>query len=488
MAIVVSDFPTTQSQVKANFRVRLPGKDDHDESWIGKVSRCIAMAIWGFNQAAVGIDNDAVPSTKTSDVGMDNWGFAVGIPNGAGGYGRLGATTASGGIAPCTGGGATIWPDQSLLFAPDGVTVIKLVGQVGPGPGTGSFVAVTPGTVGNIGVGSQLTWQSPPSGSDPTVTLSTALGGAIDIETTPQEFTRVQTRMQKPPKGGAEADYATWALAANAGVARGYPYPLRGGMSTVHMVITVPGSGQARIPSGTVQTNVTNYITGTPSSQGQRPVTVDGYRTLVPYMPNANALAIKLRMVPFAQKYNFNWASGGTPLLVSSWNPGTLQLTLQAAAPQSLITAIQGGNQPSIQIFTSGQVIPTQVKITAIDNTNTILTLAVAPPVPPVNGDNVYPGGPMVSAITGAILNYINGLGPSRASGYADPTDPWEDTCAVARLEQIALSQTDTDGITRFASNVVTPATINGASQDRQATDTLSGIELLYAGSIVVCD
>ncbi|HJU24542.1 MAG TPA: baseplate J/gp47 family protein, partial [Casimicrobiaceae bacterium] len=271
MAISVDDYPTTQSQIVSFFRNRLPGKDDHSESWIGKLARCVAMAIWGFKQAAIAIDNDAVPSNKTSDAGMAVWANAVGVPNGQGGYGPLTAQPASGGAGNCTGTNGTVYPAGALLYAPDGVTLIQLVNSVsipGSPPGTGSvlgtFAAVTPGTVGNIAAGSVLTWASAPSGSDPTVTLSTGLTNGIDVETTPQLYGRVAARMQKPPKGGAEVDYASWAIAApqaqGSSVNRGYPYPGRGGLGTVHLLITQQGSGAGRVPSTAMQTAVTNYI------------------------------------------------------------------------------------------------------------------------------------------------------------------------------------------------------------------------------------
>jgi len=56
-----------------------------------------------------------------------------------------------------------------------------------PGAGSvvGKFIAVTPGTAGNLPVGTVLTWQSPPSGADSTVTLTSPLRGASILDLKP---------------------------------------------------------------------------------------------------------------------------------------------------------------------------------------------------------------------------------------------------------------------------------------------------------------
>jgi hypothetical protein len=206
-----------------------------------------------------------------------------------------------------------------------------------------------------------------------------------------------------------------------------------------------------------------------------------------------NGLAIKLRMVPSAAKYAFDWQSGGNPLIVASYSPtgganGAPTVTLTSPVPQSLAVALAANTGPRLQIVSAGAVVPQALVVTSIDSTNTVLTLASMPAVTPISGDNIYPWGPMATSIANQVRSYIDSLGPSRQSGYADPTDPWEDICAIARLEQVALNATDADGTTRFASNVAAPATINGISQDVQAQDNFNGVELLWASSIVVCD
>src|SRR5207244_722695 len=151
------------------------------ESWLGKQSRAVAMALLAIEKAIEDADHDGAPSPKTSTAALDAFAVLFGLPSNQGGYGRNGAVAASGGAGPVTGTNGTIYPDGALLLASDGVTQFKLSGSVtipGMPPGSGSiagkFVAVTSGSAGNLPLNAVLTWLSPPSGSDATVVLSTS--------------------------------------------------------------------------------------------------------------------------------------------------------------------------------------------------------------------------------------------------------------------------------------------------------------------------
>jgi uncharacterized phage protein gp47/JayE len=492
----IASLDKLEQQAIAFVRTRFPGRATGRQNFLGKIARVVAMALFGLQRTAEAIDKDATPTDKTSTLGLDLWAFIFGLPSNTGGYGRNQATVATGGQGAITGTAGTVVPAGLLLTAVDGTTQAELVSAVTI-PATGNFIAVTKGSVGNLPTGRELTWVSPPAGCDLKVTLSAPLTNAIDVESNQSLLARLYARLQQPPKGGAEVDYVTWTLRASGGRARGYPYPLRGGTGTVHLVLALQGSGFGRKPTQAVIDAVSNAIVGTTTVQGLRPCTAEGFRVLSPYTTppgmyfSPKGLAIKLRMVPSATKYAFDWQSAGTPLTVASYNPngsGGPALTLSAPVPPSLSVAVAAGAAPRLQIFSSGLVVPPPVQAIAIDGTGTRLTLASAVKVAPAAGDAVYPWGPMVPAVASAALGYVDGLGPSRQSGYADPTDPWEDTCAIARLEQVALNATDSDGVTRLASNVAAPATINGLSQDVQALDGFSGVELLWCSAIIVCD
>jgi hypothetical protein len=501
MPITIYTEQEISAQTLAFLRNRFPNRDTSTESFIGKLARTFAMVALGIQKSALDADNDAVPSSKTSTARLDEFAYVFGVlADTAGNYGRKGATVAGGGVGTITGTKATVYTAGSLLVGPDGVTLFKLNSNVtipgippGVGSVTGNFTAVTPGTVGNISVGSVLTWSNPPGGSDSTVLVTSAFTGATDVESDQELLTRILLRLQNPPKGGVATDYRTWAEAVS-GVSRAYVYPLRGGFGTVHVVITGEGSGTARDPGSSTKTDVDNYINGSLTQEGQRPVTNQGYTTYRPFLA-ATGESIKTRVIPHGLSNVFDWINGGAPLNITAYTPpvGVVPAKLTVdVVPATLASAIAAGRKPRLQIecVAPGNPVNQQVRATAFVG----LVLDLENPLPtgffaPSAADLVYPGGPIVDQIYKAQQTYIDSLGPSRQSGYYDPNDAWDDTIAVSRLIQVALDQVDSAG-NRLASSAINGGTtINGATVDLEATDvTVNGPALLYAKHITVTD
>lgn len=505
MAITIPTDEELSAQVLAYLRTRFPGKATGTESFLGKMARATAMALLGLHKSVLDADNDSSPSQKTSSAALDNFAYLFGLSNGASGYGRKGAIAATGGVALCTGTDGTVYTDGLLLTASDGVTQVALSGTVTiptSGIPTGSvsanFIGSTAGVVGNLPVDSVLTWNSPPAGSDSTVTLTTALSGGLEQESDADLLNRIYERLQTPPKGGTAPDYRAWNESIS-GISRCYVYPLRGGLGTVHTVLDTGSSGTDRQPADSVKTEADDYV------ETVRPVALQGYTSFKPYMPG-NGMTVRLRMVPSASKYNFDWDDTATTYTVNTYTPGSpATLKLSAVAPATLKAAIDAAQGPPdtsqttgprLQIAittTDGPVIPVLVRCVDYDNdvSNTTLTLQTTLPtgwIAPTAGDTIYAGGPMCNDIATAVLEYIDSLGPSRASGYADANDPWEDTAAIFRMAQIALDVTDTDNVTRFAKNILSGGvTLDGSATDVEATDdSTNGPELLYARWVLV--
>lgn len=513
--IPIPDYATViWPQVLAFFRNRFPGRDTHPESFLGKAARALARTISYLLVSLQSVDQDAVPSQKTSRTALNNMAFAYGIPSNAGGYGSNGAVAATGGVATLTGTNGTVFPNGTLFTAPDGVTILQLSGaQTIPGnpPGSGSIsgniIAVTAGSAGNLPANTLITLQGSISGADSSFTLTTGLSGGLDSEANLPLLNRILGRWQNAPKGGASPDYRAWAEGV-AGVSRAYVYLKRSGSGSVDIVITSASSGLGRDPGATVATNVGNIINGNPSANppiiGLRPVTASGTNVRRPYMPSG--LAIRVRVITSQNKYAFDWSLGASTLTVASWSSPTL--TMNQALPASLTAAIDTYNAspstvqpPRLQVIATGMPSPgiaTPVNVIGYNAGTKTLTLQT--PIPsawtaPSPGDSVYPYGPAVpivaagssAAVIAGIQGYVDSLGPSRQSGYANPLDVWIDTASFIALGEVALDATDTDGLTRPVSRVLA-ATINGSAQDVQATDTLSGIQLLYCASIAVTD
>lgn len=513
MSVPIPSVDVLRGQVRAVWRNRFPGRSLGDTSFLGKLSEAEMMTFYMFLQAVVLADNNAKPSSKSSLAALVEWAETIGLPNGNGGYGQKQSTVAAGLTGLVTGTKGTIYTGGLTLLGSDGATEYELVSGVtidGGPPGTGSisgiFNATTPGTVGNAKANDVLTWSSQPTGSDANVVLTSGpstLG--IDVESASDLLQRILDRYRSPPKGGTASDFRGWAESVS-GVKRAYVYPVLDGIGTVRTVVTSAGSGQNRKLANI--TNVSNYI------ETVRPVTAQGQPVKLPVMPdygtgvgNTGGLTIRLRMIPSIAKYAFDWDDTAGALTIDTYtaptggNPATIELT--APAPASLISAITNQTAARLQILvstTGGPAVPIQVKCTAIDGGHTILTLEDPLPkgfddgawVAPTNGDIIYAGGPMATVIAAAVLDYVDSLGPSRDSGYAASGDFWEASVAIARLNQIALDQRDTDG-TVFASNIKpTGVTIKNGTNAADSIDVAAsdnspdGAELLWAKWIAV--
>jgi uncharacterized phage protein gp47/JayE len=488
----IASLATLEQQAIAFVRTRFPGRATGPQNFLGKIARVVAMALFGLQRTAEAIDKDAVPTNRTSTLALDLWAFVFGVPSNAGGYGRNQPTAATGGQAPVTGRAGITVAAGLILTAPDGVTQIRLNGPVTL-PGTGSFVAVTKGTSGNLPAGTQLSFVSPPAGCDGTVTLTSPLGGALDLESNASLLQRIYFRLQTPPKGGAVVDYKTWAEEID-GVYIAYVYPRRLGSGTVDVVITAAGSGAGRVPPPAVQNAVTSAITAL------LPTDVEIYETLVPSQPAGKTLSIRVRAVAAAAQYAWDWDDTSASYTVAAFAAGPpATVTLNIAAPVSLTTAIDGGFTPRIQIVSSAAgapVVPMQARVTAYDGTKTILTLENPTPaglVAPNVGDAIYAGSYAAPLVAQAVLAYVDSVGPSRASGYGDIVVSWDDLISIWRIGQTAIDVLDTDGRTKMVKNLVpggvTIAVGAGAPSavDYQPTDTLIAPPELALAARVVC-
>jgi len=181
-------------------------------------------------------------------------------------------------------------------------------------------------------------------------------------------------------------------------------------------------------------------------------------------MPAANGLTTRTRIVPYpAGAFEWDDTSGG-PFTVDTWVAGPpATLKLNTLAPASLKNAIDAGLKPRLQVVsTSANPVNGLVRATAWVDGGGKTTLTLENPLPsdfvaPIVGDAVHAGGPAVIPVATAQLAYVNGLGPSRASGYADPNDAWNDTVETEQLARIALDAADGSG-NPLAKNIVKTA------------------------------
>lgn len=492
MAVSFDSLATAKARVLGFFRTQLGDWDLSSKGFFGKFAAVITLALYSFLRVARQIDNDAVPTENTSTAGLDEWATnGTGIPDGDGGYGRKAAVVATGGVGTFTGTPGTVYLANSTLTASDGVTKYVLTnGPITVGGGgtvSGNIDATTAGDAGNQPVAAVLTVDSVPVGGSGSVTLTTALTGGLDEEANSTLLERIRVRLRNPPKGGTANDYRVWlenATNVSTGVAipitRAYVYPWRYGTGTVDAVITQSGSGTSRAPSAGNQTAAQDYL------DSVRPVTVSSARVLLPDQPGANGLAIVLRPVPTlaANAFSFDSTTGGPYAVDAGTTTSSLVLDANCADLDEQVNTL--GKTPLIQIITTGVVLPQVTTVTAYNAGTFTATLSPALDTLPTAGDAVYAASPMVLPIATALLAVVDALGPSRASGFADADDEWNDTLAIDEIIHTALDVEDDSG-TPYAKNLLATPTINGVSVDVTGADNSTDPpELLYVESITV--
>lgn len=462
------------------FRLAFPTEDLSDKGFFGLLARTFARFMVLAQQQILQVDNDAVPAyqqdadgnlrSRCSSEALDAWAFVFGLPSNTPGiYGRKGATISTGGVGIPSGVATTLIPAGTQAVDSTTQIIVELTANVtlnGP-PNTepASFVSVTTGEKANLSAGSVLTWLSPPAGVDPTVTLTSALVGAEDRESDFDLLARILRRTQTPPRGGTAADYRTWTEEAvdvvtleQLGIERGYIYPERSGLGSVDIVPLQAGSGAARVPGAATLAKVLAYV------NTKRPVTA-AVNVLAALAAAGNALRIRVRITPSPAKggqYDFDWNDGAIGTLISAHSTGAK--TISCLAPAALITAFNNNLRPRVQIINSAATAsstPFQARVTGIAlGVPDVLTLDSFPAAGPMDGvDYFYSGGGAVDLVASRLLTYVDGLGPSRQSGFADDYDAWETNVTLARIADIVMETKDADG-TRMILDIPNLATV----------------------------
>lgn len=444
-----------QAQTLAFYRRRFPNRATHPESTLGKLALATADAILGLIKAAQRVDRDALPQESSSKDAIAAWLWVFTDA------GYLPPRAATGGIIAVKGTIGTVIPSGSQLVSSDGVTLIETteaatLADDGSGTnGTAEILvkAVSPGTSANLGAGSVLTWQPTIASVDGTAQLTSSLAGGTDGETQSEGLARLLNRLQNPPGGGTVHDWEQWTDAADDDldpsdlIAKGWVYPHRNGTGTVDIVIGQEGRGKARadFPDG--------FVDGVEAQiDTVRPVTTAGRRVMAPFLTGGDeesphGLRVHSRVVA-RPGYEWDWDSTDDTYTVTAADRSAGTVVFSAVPP----TLLSRRPDPSVQFVPASNAYPlpyggpviSPMRITgwnAVTKTATF-TIPVSNDFFPSVGDHIYAGGPIATFAAETQLAYIDSLGPSLQSGYADPGD-WSDTVQVDRLTCLALGARD---------------------------------------------
>lgn len=151
-----------------------------------------------------------------------------------------------------------------------------------------TVVAVDAGANGDTSTGTALFLLSPLAGVQSTGAAATDIDGGLDVEKDPQLLSRLLKKIQKPPQGGAEADYELWALEVP-GVTRVWVYPLQMGAGTVTVLFVCDGDTDI-IPSPAKVAEVQAHI----DDRTRRPVTAEVFVAA----PVADPLNMAVKLSP----------------------------------------------------------------------------------------------------------------------------------------------------------------------------------------------
>lgn len=432
-------------------------------SFLGQQARALAQLVGEILAGVKSADDDAVPSTYTdaqgvtrtrnSGLSLDDWAFVIGLPTNATDrpFGRRVAQAARNGAGTAVySTGVTLATDAELTDLAGSVTVKLRAGFTAASAGSRSVIldAVTAGEAGNLPIGTVLRWSLPPAGLAATLTLTTALSDGFEIESDVDLALRIVRRLQNFPKGGTAADYREWAESAEdgsgllVGVVRAYVFKGREGHGSATIVPTLGGSGRARDPYNTAPAKITQiqaWIDGLH-------IASDTAYVVRPRFVTGEELTIAATVVA-APDSGFDWLGEGTLTVVSV---ATLALRVaESSLPASLKAAVDNGDKPRVAIQLDSSPLPTVVRVTAYAENSpsgdSTLTLEEELPSAPAGGEMVYEAGGATLPVAAAILDYVDNVGPSRKSGYADPLDPWEDSVSIGRIAQVTLNARDAD-------------------------------------------
>lgn len=143
------------------------------------------------------------------------------------------------------------------------------------GESTVNITSLEKGADVQLTAGDVLSWSTPQTGLDESVTVTDVTKAATDAESKSSFRTRVQTREQQKPQGGALPDYVNWALEVS-GVSEAYAFRPQAGYVNVYVI----ADAEERIPTTALRGQVETYLNDTSRKPFARDASVPEWREL----------------------------------------------------------------------------------------------------------------------------------------------------------------------------------------------------------------
>jgi uncharacterized phage protein gp47/JayE len=361
------------------------------DNWLRARAHALLAGDQSFNLSTA--LRDALPD-RAVGAALDRWGDALNVP-------RKGATAARGTDCLRLRGvvGAAYTTGDSLVHV-SGVRYELLETGVIPGAEfvDVSVAALTAGAAGLLDAGQVLSFESTPADLQQNAVLVADIDtDGDDAEEDGPYRERVIDALRHQLLAGTAADWRRWALEVD-GVATAYVYPNRDGLGTVDIAALHNGEGDARALTTDERTALLAHLVE------RAPVTSSP--RVLETIPEAFDVKIELQQLP-DPNLAADWSTEGVAFTVATWNGTTLVLQLSADRPASL----DAGDRIVVDTADGSEVTVLELGPGADEVTLDASSLPSG--FAPSAGDDVYPGGPLISAVRANLAAFVAAMGPA---------------------------------------------------------------------------
>lgn len=449
----VLDLEGNTELLVSGFSNQLPDKNVGRNSDNWKRLRSVALAKTDLDAHVAACFRDSLPDTA-SEATINRHGDTHGVTRKA----ASAASEESAGKIRGANGSSwdhttdTLRHKSGLRFQPTTSGTLGVSGEALVG-----IIAIDTGPQTRIEAGEVLIWEVTPPGLENEVKLVLDLeDGGEASEQIGAYRGRVLNRIAQPAQGGNANDWAQWVLESAAYVATAYVWPNRNGRGSVDVAGLKAGSASARLLSAPEQATLLAYVnTKRPVAAAARVLDVI-----------TQAVNVTVTLVPESGvQFSRDW-DDSTPLVVSTWTPGTRILVFTTPRPASM-----AAGHRLVVAGTSG----VELEIESLSSTDAVV-IKDALGQTPAGAQQVFSGGPIVTPVRAAILAQFDGLGP-RVGDFGQGN--WVGSLLLSQLFETIQT---TEGV--LDSTIVAPVANVEPTPESFPFD--AQIRLLIAGNVIV--
>ncbi|OHX21253.1 baseplate J/gp47 family protein [Chromobacterium sphagni] len=274
MPFTTLDMRSVRDALLRDLRNQRPDVDTTpDSDWFVRATS-VASAVEGLYQHQAWLTRQIFPDTADRDY--------LELHARVRGLSRKNAVAAAGQLRLQGSPGATAPAGLTAKAAGQSYTTTQGATLDASGAAIVTVNAAAPGLAGNIAAGAVAELASAPSGIASQASVVNMSGGA-DAESDGELLARLLELIRRPPAGGNRYDYHRWAMEVD-GVTAAYVYPLRRGLGTVDVAVTMAGGA----PSSQVLAAVQQHI------DDMRPVTA---RNCLVFAPTPRLVDLDIRVL-----------------------------------------------------------------------------------------------------------------------------------------------------------------------------------------------